>query len=95
MDFVEILFVLFILFYIIYTFLFALKFNKTNIFYNTKQKRIHNIMIWLVPFLWIILLKVIAKPVPGSEEFKDKTESKNSTPYEDRNPIAGLHGKNF
>jgi hypothetical protein len=66
------------LFYIIYTLLFSIKFNKKNIYYNGRQKIVHNILIWIIPFLWITFLKVIMKPTLGSENYEKKTIQNNS-----------------
>ena len=51
------------LFYLTYTTLFAIKFNRTPILFDKKQQRIHNILIWLIPFVWIFILKSLSKPV--------------------------------
>lgn len=37
-------------------------------YYAGKQKLVHNLMIWLVPFLWILLLKTIDRPI-GRKSF--------------------------
>jgi uncharacterized membrane protein len=61
--------------YFIWTLRYAIKFNKTDSFFNKRQKLIHNILIWLVPFLWIIILKTIMQPTPGTasnKKIKDK-----------------------
>jgi hypothetical protein len=62
---------LLVLFYFLYTLSYALKFNKTNIYYAGKQKLVHNIMIWLVPFLWILLLKTIDRPIGRNSVFQE------------------------
>lgn len=31
-------------------------------------------MIWLIPFVWILLLKTLFKPIPGSHAFIDKKD---------------------
>ncbi len=36
-------------------------------------------MIWLVPFLWIFILKSVTKPTPGSDKFEDKSNPESST----------------
>ena len=53
----------FLLVTFIYTFSFALKMNKNFPYFNKRQKIIHHIMIWVIPFLWIMILKGIAKPI--------------------------------
>lgn len=69
----EFLLYLFLLFYFLYTLSFALKFNKADILYNKKQRLVHNIMIWIVPFLWIMFLKTMDKPL-GRHSFKKRTD---------------------
>ena len=39
-------------------------------------KLFHMIMIWLVPFIWIWLLKVLSKRTPGSYEIEKKEDPK-------------------
>ena len=63
--------------YFIYTLRFALKFNRTDSFFNKRQKLLHNVLIWLVPFLWIMILKTISEPTPGTAKNK-KTKDKGS-----------------
>lgn len=61
--------------YFIWTLRFAIKFNQTDVFYNKKQKLIHNVFIWLFPFFWIMILKKMAEPTPGTANNK-KTKEK-------------------
>lgn len=56
--------------YVIYTFNFAIQFNKTNTSFNENQKLLHNFLIWIIPFFWIMILKTIIKPTSGSDKFK-------------------------
>jgi hypothetical protein len=56
--------------YVIYTLNFAIKFNKTSAIFNNNQKLIHNILIWTIPFFWIMIIKAMMKPTPGSDKFK-------------------------
>ena len=69
-------------FYFIYTLLFAIKFNTTDNFYTGKRKLINNILIWLVPFIWILLLKSLLATAPGSAFFSRRRQSDGSTSYE-------------
>jgi heme/copper-type cytochrome/quinol oxidase subunit 2 len=94
MSIVNVLICIFIIIYFLHTLLFAIEFNKTDTFYTKKQKQRHNILIWTVPFLWIILLKAIAKPTPGSSYFKNKRQSKSSSTYEERHGTSGFSGLN-
>jgi hypothetical protein len=60
------------LIYFICTLIFAIKFKKTPTIFTPKQKQFHSIMIWVIPFLWIILLKSLLKPTPGSHHYPRK-----------------------
>lgn len=54
--------------YSIYTLRFALAFNRTaDIYFTRKQKIIHNILIWLIPFFWIMIVKTVASPSPTTK----------------------------
>ena len=61
--------------YFIWTMRFAIKFNKSDLFFSKRQRLTHNILIWLVPFIWIMILKTILQPTPGSASYK-KTKAK-------------------
>ena len=66
------------IFYLIYTIRYLLLFNRKN-YFTDRLKTFHIIMIWLVPFVWIILLKNLFKPTPGSGEFPDKKDPDSLT----------------
>ena len=51
------------LFYLTYTTLFAIKFNRTPLIFENKQQLIHNILIWFIPFVWVLILKSLSKPI--------------------------------
>ena len=55
-----------LLFYLAYTFLFAIKF-RTNTTFTKAQRLTHNVLIWVIPFLWIFILKSILKPLTTKE----------------------------
>ncbi|GHN01647.1 hypothetical protein WSM22_31360 [Cytophagales bacterium WSM2-2] len=55
--------------YVLWTLKFVITFNKTDIYFNKGQKIIHNILIWLIPFIWIIIIKTITKATPGSANY--------------------------
>lgn len=63
-----------VLFYLIYTLNFALKFSKMDTCFSDRQKLTHEILIWLIPFIWIVIVKTIIKPTPGSHDYKRKDE---------------------
>ncbi len=58
--------------YCILTFAFAIKFNRTQSIFTSKQKLFHSIMIWLIPFIWIILLQNLSQSSPGSHHYPNK-----------------------
>jgi len=76
--------------YAIHTLRFALRFNNTDTYFTRRQKVTHNILIWLIPFFWIMIIKTIAAPTPGSQHFK-KTKDKGGF-YESGIGIWG-HGE--
>jgi hypothetical protein len=54
--------------YIVWTLRFAIQFNTSDRYLYQKQKLLHNFLIWLVPFIWIMMLKTMASPTPGSSD---------------------------
>jgi hypothetical protein len=62
-----------LLIYVIYTLRFFVVFRK-DVFFTRKVKLLHLILIWLIPFVWIFILKSLTKPTPGSYEEKIKEE---------------------
>jgi hypothetical protein len=58
-------------FYFFLTVRYFLVIRKSLIF-TGKVKSFHLIMVWLIPFVWILILKNITKPTPGSYEVKNK-----------------------
>lgn len=62
-----------IIFYLIFTIRYFLVFRK-NIIFTERIKIFHLIMIWVIPFIWIIILKSITQSSPGSYEVKNKSE---------------------
>jgi hypothetical protein len=75
--------------YLMYTLNFAIRFNKKHQPFTSLQMVIHNILFWIIPFFWIIIIKSIAKPPAGSHQFK-KTNSVGSF-YESGIGIYGHH----
>ena len=59
--------------YIVYTLWFVIKFNKTDLIFDRRQRLTHNILVWLIPFLWIMIIKSMTKPTLGSDKY-DKTK---------------------
>jgi len=55
--------------YFLYTLNFAIKFNRAKTVFSDNQKILHNIFIWIIPFFWIMIVKIIMKPTPGSDKF--------------------------
>ncbi len=70
--------------YFIITFRYFVVFRK-NVIFSGKIKAFHLIMIWLIPFIWIFLLKSLTKSTPGSYEMKNKTTYK---PFSDNDNDA-------
>ena len=63
-----------IIFYIAFTLRFQLLFNKTQTYFSKSQMILQNILIWLIPFVWIIILKTLIAPTPGSHQAKRKAD---------------------
>jgi len=63
--------------YILWTLRFAIIFNKTDIYFNKGQKVLHNVLIWLIPFMWIMIIKTITKSTPKSTNY-NKTKDKGT-----------------
>jgi magnesium-transporting ATPase (P-type) len=76
--------------YVIYTLNFAIKFNSTNTVFNDNQILIHNVLIWVIPFFWIMIVKTMINPIPGPDKFK-KTKQ-NPRFYESEIGIWGHSG---
>jgi hypothetical protein len=52
---------------------YSIHFSRSN-YFTGGLKSFHILMIWLIPFIWIILLKTLFKPTPGSYQFNNKKE---------------------
>jgi len=59
--------------YIVYTIRYLIRFNQ-NKYFTGGLKIFHMVMIFLIPFIWIILLRNLFKPTPGSYHFIDKKD---------------------
>ena len=66
--------ILIIIIYVVYTIRFT-KELKTSRLFSKKVKTIHFILIWLIPFLWVFVLKNLTKSIPGSHEFENKKDA--------------------
>jgi len=66
------------LFYIVYTIRFSFVFKK-NILFTGRLKTFHLFMFWIIPFIWILILKSLLKSTPGSYEFEDKKNPESFT----------------
>jgi hypothetical protein len=60
--------------YLIYTVRYSVVFEK-NVLFKGHLKTFHFIMIWLIPFVWIFILKILTKSTPGSHEIENKKDS--------------------
>jgi hypothetical protein len=59
--------------YLILTIRYFISLQKEIIF-SKRMKLVHSILIWLIPFVWILLLKGLAKRTPGSHEVEEKED---------------------
>jgi len=60
--------------YFVYTFKFT-KALKSTLLFSPLIKRFHLIMIWIIPFIWLMILKTLMKVTPGSHEIEKKRTS--------------------
>ena len=56
------------IFYLIYTIKYSIEFKK-NILYSKKVKILHHILFWLIPFVWIILIKAMSANTKGTDYY--------------------------
>lgn len=63
-----------VLVYFMYTLRYTIRFAKLDTHFTRKQRVGHFVMIWLIPFLWIGLLKIFLKPKEYifPKEYKEK-----------------------
>jgi hypothetical protein len=66
------------IFYLAYTIRYSIAFNK-SILFSKKLKVLHIFLFFLIPFIWIILLKELSKSTPGSYEFPNKSDMQPNT----------------
>ena len=71
-------------FYIAITARYFLVFKRNKIF-TGKVKTLHLILLWLIPFIWIFLLKNLIKATPGSYQIEKK---ESPIPFSDNNDDA-------
>jgi hypothetical protein len=99
MTTLEIFFALLGMVYIAYTLSFAIYFKRTT-FKNlsSTKKRSHSILIWFVPFIWIIVIKEKFKPIRNTR-YRKKKESETTGTSQDHNWIYSLfflfHGSSY
>jgi hypothetical protein len=63
-----------VLTYLTYTLTFAIKFNRDNKYFSKTQMYAHNILIWILPIIWIFFLNTFLKPTMGMHQHKKKTD---------------------
>jgi hypothetical protein len=49
---------------------------RSNIIFSKTVRRFHQVMIWLIPFIWGLLLTGLIKSTPGSHEVENKIDPK-------------------
>jgi len=70
--------------YFVFTIRYFLQLRR-NSFFSGQVKTFHLLMIWLIPFVWILLLKSLTTTTPGSHEVRNRQTSK---PYSDNDDDA-------
>ena len=53
-----------------------------SILFTKKQKVINISLLWLVPFLWFLTIKMIHKPSPGSASIPKKNDISSNNFYD-------------
>jgi hypothetical protein len=71
-------------FYLVNTISYSQFLRKSKVF-TGKIKILHLILIWLIPFVWIFILKNLTKTTPGSYQVENK---ESSVPFSDNNDDA-------
>lgn len=61
-------------FYLFYTIHYTFVLFK-NVFLTGRQRIINLVLIWLIPFIWILFLKTFFKSVPGSHQIKKRKDT--------------------
>ena len=59
--------------YLVFTIRYYRKLKK-NITFSKNVRRFHQVMIWLVPFIWGLFLTSLIKTTPGSYEIEKKDD---------------------
>lgn len=87
----EVLVFLLFIFYFLYTLSFAVTFNISDVYFTKQEKLIHNILIWVVPFIWIMVLKLHVKSGnrPRIKPFPSGTTLKSRAGVSGKRPIEG------
>ena len=68
---------------------YFLKFKK-NIIFTGGIRKFHLIMMWIVPFVWILFLQALTKSTPGSYEIEKKEDPE---PFP-KSGYGGMHTSN-
>jgi len=55
---------------------------RKSIIFTGSIRTFHLVMIWLVPFIWVFLLKSLTRSLPGSYQVENKREPR---PFSDVN----------
>jgi len=77
-----VLFILIFTCYIFCSIYFTRKIFKYP-YFNQKQKKVHTLLLWLLPIVWAFVLKAILKdPLPGSANFSEERKKGGSSYYE-------------
>lgn len=79
--------IVFLILHIVYTLHFTFSFKK-SILFTQRQKAFHLIMIWLIPFVWVMLLKNFTKDTPGYWQIENKSDPEPGEGYVPPGPVA-------
>lgn len=71
--------VIIVIVYLFVTIRYSIGLRK-SILFPKRTKIVHIILIWAIPFIWIVILKSLTEPTPGSHQFDNK---KDKAPFFD------------
>ena len=80
--------------YFFYSLINSVDFYKTDKYYTKRQKRIHTVLIWLIPFIYSMLLKELGTRTKGSNHF-NKTKINLGQKGNNKIGNANQFGSNF
>ncbi len=66
--------------------------NRTAVF-SSRQKNIHRVLAFLIPFIWSLIINEMTQKTPGSNEIEEKNDVSSNNWYE--SGIGGHTGRSI